>query len=456
MSFIVRSVVMMGMVSIVAAAAAACGGGGGTRDAPGGPDPDAAGAPVDGAADASMDALTIGPVVVETRRLCCADGDGPAAGIVVVLVDPDGTARPPVTTDADGLARFEDVTRGASATATFPFGDGGAQIVTVAGVAPGDRLVMGDRGATPTVGAAGTMTVAFPPLAVPIEEVRAMHLCGIDSAAGDASPVTVHFRDYCQRDDGEIWLAAIDNFELLGTARIAGAYTPGAAAAVTAWTPPRTLTANVTGLAADADAQWTLRIDSIVATGLNYQALGVGPGSSVEITVPADSDRLFGHLYASRDGGNAGTQVYMVAAPSDAAVLDVAPPPLPWVVQTSVDFTEAVVSWSLDGTGDYDGTVVSLEFDRDLDGTPVYSRWVVMVPPGTTSWAWSELRAALGDAIPQSTDTASYSRLQVEQLPDVSGYDALRQLPQWIYDCTICAIYDGVYPGPAAMSIEPH
>jgi hypothetical protein len=406
------------------------------------------------------DAIPLGPVTVTTRTRCCAGESGALVeGIDVVLIDADGTARAPVATDADGVARFEDVARGAAVTAIYPAGkSNNTELVTVLGVAPNDEIELGEQFFSERAGQAGEGSISWPAYKGAVN-FNIVDPCG-PRFAGDVTSIVVQMYEWCQVDVADIRVLALDvNYQVLASGRIDdAAYVPGAALALAEWTPAIAVTATATGVPASAQAEVFLWLRSTFDGNsawysTTYVDHAAGTAEAV-LPLPADGERIAASIDFRHARGTFGRQEHSVVVGGTATAAGLAVRELPWVGDTTVDLAARTASWTQDGGGAYDGAVVDASYFRpDVDGGEggISYGWKVLIPAGVTSWAWDEVPKALADLLPAPDDDVDFD-LQIVDLSQADGYDGLRQIPEWISTCPSCAAETGELTAPADVS----
>jgi hypothetical protein len=429
------------MVVAVMAATTACGDGGRSE-------------PIDGTpGDAPVpDAAPPGTVRVTTHVRCCGGETGDViGGIDIVLIDADGTARDPVTTDAEGNAQFADVAPGATVTAVYPETVvSWPELVTVVGVEPGDHLQFGE-GFTPfrpSGGLSGDLVVSWPELPG-AAAFTVIHPCGLAYGGEGATSVTVHISDFCYVPTADLLVLAFGTEDFLGSARLVGApYVPDAALEILDWTPATPITVSATTIPAVAAPDVEVRLSAWIpgSEAFPIDAAATAAGGAISLAVPQANaaSQLIGSLLVRHATDSYGPHQHNVVATGNAAAIAVPVGELPWLGPSVADLDSHTVGWIQDGAGDYDGAVIeTFIFRPDPDGVGGREyHGLVLLPPGVTSWSWGTPPPSLAEYAPQAGDTFGHAA-QLVDLADAAGYAGLRQIPEWIYSCPRCAAERG-------------
>jgi hypothetical protein len=397
---------------------------------------------IDGAVDGAVDANPAGDVTVSTRARCCTVAPGtPVAAVSIVVVQPDGTLGVGGVTNASGTLTLHGVLPGASITAIYPPDvNQDIAIATTIGVKPGDHLTYGDGYYTiPTTGTAGTMTVNVPVLAA-ATSYGVYTPCGYFSNAAGTWSTTVTQSATCQVPTGAMAAVAYD-----GTgAIIASAYLPAANFAndavvdLPAWTTNTAgnVTTSVSGLLADVNS---VQLASYAVLDVNIQ-LGqstyptlAGGAASYAVTLPSALPRTYGYGEFYRPSLD--HQFSLKAAAVGGTTVTLTPPTVPWLTSGVLTFDAALGTASWQQTaGTYDAAVLRIGWSRpDMATPPVthFYNWNVIVPPGVTSFDFGHVPAALAGYVPIATDAVASTNVKLIDLSTTTGYDALRQIPEW-------------------------
>ena len=413
-------------------------------------------------ANTTPDAMLAVTVTTYSR----SDGSAPnhtlVANVPVYVVSPAGAIAQMNPTNAQGTVSFLGVEPGSSVTAVYTLAGGGYKIVTTLGVKPGDNLVYGDaypsthgQLTTPL-----TMSATFPTV-TGATQYYVRHACTTDN--GGASPVTINIG--CDATNGDFYFyAQNDGGVVLATGALHGAmYADGKTAALTSWTtvtqPMLSVSAsNLSAEVSDVNFHAALVVDG-VAFNDSRQAFFITPTSnaaSATLSVPNGGDRLWSlfEVHNTNATGSWGNKVQFQALASDVRTVTDTEPGLPWLSPMTFDAANQKVTWTTEGSGAYDGMLVNVTWS---DATPTNYDWDIIAPPGVTSFSWANPPAALAPYVPAATVTPN-SNNNVTALVDLSnttGYDALRQQPEWFLSNTGFATEDGELATGSTIAMPP-
>jgi hypothetical protein len=348
-------------------------------------------------AESSDAAPGMANVTVHVRN---ADDNGaPVANAVVVFSAAAGSTMVTAMTDASGTA-IGTVEAGGTVTVMQGWQPGEAGRAIVFGVQDGDVLDFG-----PAPSALGTMTVTLPPTEATFYRVTGPCLLGgstlttlsVSIAAGCTSPQAV--------------LAEAR----LGSARsflVAAGVTPTDGGSLTmtgTWLDAATATVELTGLIADSP--------QLVMERHVYSA-GISAYYDEPTTLTLDTPTTGTATFATPPGFGDG--VLVSAFQNDIAVhqhIVGLADPMPFDATShaptiaTIDLTDGVLTWTLDGDGPLDAVIVT------VTGDPVALFSTLMIPPDATSVT---LPAVVADQI-QSVVSA-----MTIDVSTVAGYDELR------------------------------
>jgi len=407
---------------------------------------------IDGAVlDAAIDAATIdatvldaaaGPITVHLLGRQ-ASGTGPHAGVPVLFYGPDGVLAARTTTDALGIARG-NVTEGSSVTIVE---QAERQLTTIAGVAPGDELSVGDVGFWDPPLRHTAITLPSGP-----DAGDRYGISGPCASSGlSASPVTTTLWA-CAPTSGPILATAFEVSDF-GTAQLRGylfapqvALEDGGTPTITGtWLPPITFDVDVTGLPLDVHGG-TFNTSRFVAGQRLYLSqsgtVAMGNGAFTgQFLQAGGGDGLLTELGLDHVDTSPGRHVileYRTGMPASLAgdlSNDVISRPLDvqWIEGDLAPGGPTGVtggSWTMTGAGDYDGIVVQAEVM-----TPAYdlTQWTVVLPPvaaGTSQFqfprlpsdllaVWANQTVAGFTMMTADTAAASYAEFRRDAAPEL-------------------------------------
>ena len=410
---------------------------------------------VDGQSPDARVALT-----VTTYSRCCTEPNHTLEpNIPVVVLNPDGSFAQMDQTNASGTVSFVGVLPGSSVTALYPVGTD-FTIVTVLGVKPDDSITFGDEYQVTPAAGTGTMTLDFPAV-TGANMIYAYHSCGSDSALGTATSMTLNLT--CTGvTSGDVLLLAYDNLNnVIATATVhAVPYGDGQTATIptNGWTmvtqPLAATISNLETMVTSVSLHGEMIVDGVTVRfgGTSYPTLSGGSGSTT-IQVPSGGDRLFGfsELYAAGFGAKEEFQ----HLPGDTRTLSFGEPALPWLDTPTFDAATEAASFTLTGSGSYDGAYADIQWNRldtSIDTTRYYD-WHIIIPPGTTSFTWAAPPSQIAPYVPMATDTIS-GQVMLVDLSSASSYDALRAVPEWQIACPGCDTLNGTLPTGSSVALQ--
>jgi hypothetical protein len=420
---------------------AACGDDGGNSHPPDAPHGDSG--PL---GDAEIDAPTPGSVnILATARSDSGLAPGtPVANVLVAALKKDGTLVGTAMTAADGTAKIDGITDGASVTAVYPIADSDHDIVTYVDVKVGDTLKFGDKYYTTSLAAGvdGTMTVTWPAVDG-ATMYRVWSSCDPDYGQYPPFPYTgtsldVSFNASCQAATGPLVVKAFngEGDEIAAIHIAAATFADDTTLDLTAdqWVTPTAgnVTVGATGLSTPTNEAYLGVFEAfhgLSNTRSNYSEVDSGASTTMFTSPAADTLTAFGEFY--RDG-NYGEQYSYKAGATPFALSG---PTLPWLGGVVVNGTQAL--WIQSTGTTYDAAVLSLHWNRYIpsggkgsDGSTEYFNWNLILPPGTTSFSLPTPPAQLATYLPDDSVNV-YSNLELVDLSSAADYDAARALPEY-------------------------
>jgi hypothetical protein len=411
-----------------------------------------------GPADAGIDADLSGTATVVTQASLFGGTVGAKVGnIDIVSHLPNNMVLATATTDTSGSATIK-VYPGGSVTAVYKHTvDRGADLITWAGVKPGDTLIFGSRQFSATGQTAqslGVQTYTWPALAN-ATQFQVVTSCGSVSVfSATATSLMASESNICHREPMDVVFRGFNGNTLVGYGfRSNVAFTSGGTVALTAWTTTiPTGTVNISGLPPEVamlSGEFITVIDSNpnVLTGATlYNGTPTGGAFSTTFPSMATGERTVGELFLQRQGFD-GMTVFDSFS-SSTLTQTVTSPTLPiWgqgFTTMSSELHKAV--WFLipeaNTTPNTDGQVLHMSWNHLISGTSHPSQWDVIMPPGQTSLDIPPMPPALADHQPVENDFLSGS-MTVFDIASVSSYDMLRTLPSANIMCLRCTVFAG-------------
>ena len=380
--------------------------------------------------DGDPDAPTIGDVTVMAHARCCnLPPLTPEEGVIVAVVQPDGTLGETATTDASGVATLTGVHTGATVAALYPENvDYQTYLTTFSGVKPGDRLTVGHNYYAPSAaGTEGAITVEVPSLSG-YQYLNIFAPCG-GSFTNATTAVTLPLYDSCQTPTAAVLFLALDaGYIPIASGFLPDApYTNGAVVSLPAWTPSQDFTVSMTGVGATISYA-DLHVVAAYPRWPYYRygaAQRVGSMMTGTVLLPTTAPRT----YASASLNHTLYPGNQRAFHAGASPLTFEAPKLPWITSVTVDAVGRRVAWSTT-PGAFDAVTVRLSWDRyDGGGNYHYYEWNAVLPPGTEEIALAELAPTL----PHLPTDQLYGDVRLIDLASASSYDALRAAPEWVF-----------------------
>lgn len=353
-------------------------------------------------------------------------------GIDIVVTRADGSAGDTALTDASGAATV-DVTAGDAVTAVYRTLDG-AELVTFAGVEPGDTLTFGGYGQAPASTAVGSMRISFPARAGATE--YALHTaCGtFEDATGGTTISYTHYSD-CASDTFDILIVAYNAEGVLGHGLLEDvAFVDSGVATLAAWEAATSFTMTVTDLPSFVtDANFSVRSTIGGADAIEITANGAPAGGTLTATEPwaPGGDGIVATVFFRRTGELGLQAVLEPLAPTTTQWSLSNPTTLPWLGEAVTSAAAREVTWISEGEGTYDYTLVELRWDLVAPDAGVRDFfWRLVLPPGTDRFELPALGGALADVMPPD-DASINTNLGVVDATADAGHDASRARPEW-------------------------
>jgi len=412
----------------------------------------------------TADATPSGDVTVTTYSRCCTEKwKTLEPDIQVVSIQPNGSPGPKGTTDATGKTTLSGVLQGASVTAAYPLDGGGYQLVTMAGVKPGDNLVFGDIYSPSATGGTGAVTINFPAVAA-ATTIYAYYACNGSTQVAGGATTSIQLGINCDLPTTNVLLVATDDSaQVIATGVVKGVtFTDTQTGTLASWNPvtANTFTESMTGAFDDvAEIDFAAQTvadgvagDQVMSYQSGYGYVSQPSGTATVMTTVGPGDRIFAYatLRPTLQVGN--KEVYAALAPTATSVT-FDEPALPWLTPFNVSSAAEAATWFTIGKGPYDGTVAFLQWCRNDGGEGcTNSYWNLVIPPGTTTLAWSNTPPAeIAAYVPVDTDNVTGS-LQLVDLSSANGFDDLRNTPEWQITCPYCATQDGELPTGSTLA----
>jgi hypothetical protein len=398
----------------------ACGGGGGGDDA----------ATPDSGPDADLGEA--GEVTVEVHPTCCLwdfptpSNDDLIGGVDIVVRDADGTIS--TVTSINGQPTIVTLHAGASVTAIYD-SEVDVELVTYAGVVPGDTLEFGGMLFTPDGTPDQGMTVTYPALTAGTY-YDVVYACGNESTNSGTELGIFHFPGCTPTGPEDVFLYAQNAAGLQYGALSDIAWSDGGTLTLDAWQPAVTFDLDATGIP-DGYVQATLALYT-VANGTAKWHLGPPP---IDVTDGAASmSRSWAPVGDATNAsiemyGPAGNLLVRAHLPADATTHTFTTDD--WLPKLDGTFAVATREITITGPRDprLDAVVVYATYDR-TDGQFLYPRrWTIIAPPDTTTLALPDLPAEYDDVEPHAEDTNAGASVTQFDFDTDDGYDDARRRP---------------------------
>lgn len=411
-----------------------------------------------GPVDAGIDADLSGNATVVTQAALFGGTVGAKVGnIDIVSHLPNNMVLATAMTDASGSATIK-VYPGGSVTAVYKHTiDMGADLITWAGVKPGDTLIFGSRQFS-TVGrtsqSLGSQNFTWPAL-TGATQFQVITSCGSFSVfSATATSLTASESNLCHQDPMDVVFRAFNGSTLIGYGfRPNVMFTSGGTVALGAWTTMiPTGTVNISGLPPEVSTvsgEFITVIDSNPNESISlsfYNGTPTGGAFSTTFPMQGTGERTVGELFLQRPGFD-GMQIFDSFS-STTLTQTVTSPVLPIWAQgfttMSSELHKAV--WFLipepATTPNTDGQILHMNWSHTISGTSHPSQWDVIMPPGQTSFDIPPMPLALADHQPVESDFLG-GFMTVFDIPSVSGYDMLRTMSSANIMCLRCAVFAG-------------
>jgi hypothetical protein len=409
-------------------------------------------------ADAGPDADLSGDANVVTQSALFGTAFGAKiASIDLVSMLPNNQVLATGQTDANGAATIK-VYPGGSVTAIYKHTvDLGADLITFAGVKPGDTLTFGNRqpstsGQTSNV--LGTVNYSWPALGG-TSFFEVFSSCTGTSVGSAATTFAGPESSLCHKEPMDALFGAFNASGVLTSFgfRSNVAFSDGVAIALGGWSPAQTGAIAISGLPIEVNSvsgAFRTILDSnneISMTG-GYNGTPTGGAFSASFPWHPTGERTVGQLFLNRPGFS-GLRVYDSFS-SNTLTQTVASPTLPPWPQGGVISSSALrqASWFLvpDATSVSDGQMLRVSWSHTISGTSHPSQWFFILPPpetmGDQSIDFPALPAPLASVLPVAEDSMGAS-IRVFDISTVTGYDAVRALPSATPMCLECAVRTG-------------
>lgn len=403
--------------------------------------------------DAGPDADLGGDATVLTEAAIFGGTVGTkVGGIDIISMLPNNTVLAMARTDPNGSATIR-VYPGGTVTAVYRHTvDMGADLITWAGVAPGDTLTFGSRqfstsGQTNT--SLGSMTYSWP-AQTGATSYNVITSCVGSGVSAPAISLVASEASLCHRDPMDVMFAAFNNTGPTHYSfRSNVTFTSGGTVPAGGWTAMQTGAVNITGLppeVASLSGSFTTVLDSgrEINFASSYSGSPTGGAFTGGFPWHPTGERTVGQLNLSRPGFSsmrvfdsfaAGTTTQTVAAPS-----------LPPWVQGGVVSSSALgkAAWFLvpNAASVHDGQMLRMSWSHVSGGTSHPHQWHFILPPDQTSITFPKLPAQFEDNLPFPQESLS-ATLRVFDVSSATDYDMLRKLPSSTIMCLDCAVRAG-------------
>jgi hypothetical protein len=409
-----------------------------------------------GTVDAGPDADLSGNARVTTQSTLAAPIGMVVGGIDLVSSLPDGTVLATGKTDAGGAAEIRVVPGGMVTAIYRRTVDMGAELITWAGVKPGDNLTFGSRNfsfaGAPDAGI-GAMNYSWPALAGATGySVRTS--CGGSFVAAPTVTTAVAEGMNCHREPMDVFFAATSAAgAIVGYAvRQNVPFVSGGALALSNWQTPTNATVNITGIppsVTSVSGSWSSVIDGASEVAINtfYSGVPNGGAFTQSFAFHPGADRTLGRLTLSRPGFATMRLVdqFTAFSPSQTVTAPVLPPWMQGGVLVSAALRTA--SWAIvsEPGAVADGVAVRAAWSRPGTPSSIFHQWHAILPPGQSSIAFPQLPAPLAEAGFSAQDNVN-AAVATFEVSTLDGYDAVRAQPSRNFMCIDCALRAGEFP----------
>jgi hypothetical protein len=409
-----------------------------------------------------IDADLTGMLNVVTQARFFVAG-GPAVGaaqanVDVVSVRPNNTVADMVQTDASGHASVK-VYPGGSITAVYQHAaDMGADLVTYFGVQPNDVLTFGQRFSPNTSNNLGSMTFSYPAVAA-ATSYDVIGPCGGAGAAAGTLQVTFSEFDSCHHDPMDVVFLAFNstgqviNYNYLSSV----AFQNGMTRSIGSWGTAGTAMVNLTGLPPEVQniTGEFLTVGNIGSPDEEMFARTVSgqvTGGAYTNSFPwaPTGVRTEARLFMSRLGTYRTMQI-VDSLQANSTTWTVASPALPpWLQTFTASAADQMGIMYLVGDGTYDAGMFRINWSHVMGSTNVPFVWTFILPPQQTTFSFPKLPAQFAADLPQPQDSFGI-QAHVIEIPSISGYDALRAIPEKSLICPgsfvpDCALRNNEFP----------
>ena len=399
-------------------------------------------------------------VVTQTRFFVAG---GPAIGatqasVDVVSIRPNNTVADMVQTDANGHASLK-VYPGGSITAIYQHpADMGADLVTYFGAQPNDVLTFGQRFSPSTSNNLGSMTFSYPAIAA-ATSYDVFGPCGGAGAPSGTLSIALSEFDFCHHDPMDIvFLAFNSTGQVINYNYISNvAFQNGTTRSIAGWGNAGTAMVNVTGLPPEVQNLTAEFLtvgnvgspdDEMFIRSVNGQVTG-GAYTNSFAWAPTGV-RTEARLFMSRLGTYRQMQI-VDSLQASSTTWTVASPALPpWLQTFTASAADQMGIMYLVGDGTYDAGMFRINWTHVMGSTNVPFVWTFILPPQMTTFSFPKLPAQFAADLPQPQDSFGI-QAHVIEIPSVSGYDALRAIPEKSLICPgtfvpDCALRNNEFP----------
>lgn len=402
--------------------------------------------------DAGVDADLGGDATVVTQAALFGT-TGAVGNIDVISMLPNNTVLATAKTDASGNATIR-VYPGGTVTAVYKHTvNMGADLITWAGVKPGDKLTFSNRNpgtsGQPTT-AIGAQTYSWPTLAA-ASFYQVFTACNSGSVSAPTLSIAMSEFPTCHQDPTmTVLYAAFDaNSVLINFGIRSTAFVNAQTVALGSWATAATGTINITGLPPEVallnggfrsviDPRFDLPVFG------SYSGTPTGGAFTTTFKISQAGTRTVGSLNLGRTGFRS-MQILDSFSTSTTTQTVAAPVFPPWG-QTSTIMSTALgmASWFVvpSPSSSYQGQFLRVTWTHSISGVFHPSQWDFILPPGVTSLTFPALPAPLDGVLPAPQDTGSAST-RVFDIPSITSYDMLRALPSGNIMCLECSVRAG-------------
>jgi hypothetical protein len=413
------------------------------------------GGAIDGSIDTApgVDADLSGNATVVTEAALFGGTIGANVGnIDIISMLPNNTVLEMKQTDAGGNATIK-VYPGGTVTAVYKHTvDMGADLITFAGVKPGDTLTFGSRNFS-TSGQAntniGTQSYSWPAFGgATFYDVFTSCSSGFVQAPALSTAVTES--SLCHKEPMDVIFMAETNTGYTAFAfRSNVAFVNGQNVANSGWSTLQQATVNISGLPPEITSlsgNFAVVMDGNRELNFvsSYNGTPTGGAFTANFNHTPMGERILGRVNLGRPGFNS-YSVMDSFAPNTLSQT-VAAPALPAPIQSNAVASSGLrmATWFPvpDASSVTDGIVLRLTWNHVVSATNHPHQWHIIMPPTQASINLPKLPSQFTDNLPFANETLG-AVVRSFDVSAISNYDAVRMTPSRNIMCIECALRGG-------------